>query len=379
MIEQAILPWEIGTEVSPKKGEHFIPFKVAHLVYPASLPINRQLPLLDQGEVDEEGASRLDRIRVVVDEKGFVHWRLGQHVGRGHAIWELRHNGGRLGAPSMDVPINQADRIFDRILGFTLDLDIQQGMQEEKTIAVPTLTFSAALVGLRAAAAQVEIPGEQARIRQYLSLVEGVVRGQTIPTTTPNLEVLTNNRLRPLLQQLSRRQVPLLKMARERLELYLTERDDPKAVDILLEVQDVFFERLKETSGITANIAKRQIAMRKFRSSQEDYITRVYRKTGNLIGDWEKEGWREDQTVERVRILINSKDVLDLDQLVVQPFKHRGFTIKRLLDLEGALTSGNLEMVSRSIQEAMIEMQAQERHTSDRRLGENRERRRVAS
>ena len=393
MTQQEIeLPWQVDSVVSPKAGEKFDPFKVTHLIYPTKdewdilvwNATNRrpsrtgQLPLSEQFDEQPEDTINLDFIRVVVDDKGNVHWRYGHNIRtEGKLVWDLRHHGGRSGVSSVDIPINQADRIFDRILGFVKDEKSSQTVEllptpeddGEDTIFVPRLTFSAALVGLRASSYAVQIPGEQARIRQYLSLVEDVVRGQTIPTTTPRLEVMINRRLDALRRQLAHKQAPSLQIARENLELFLNEKDSPNALEILVEVQHDFFDRLRSLSDITLRIAARQIAMRKFRVNQENLLSDLYSSITDLLGGWDNQNWTEERLIEMVRKLINSRQTVGLSEVVVQPFKDRAERVGRLLKLEDALTAGNFERVSRSLQEASLELHAAERHISARRHG----------
>lgn len=394
MQEHMPLPWEVDSVVSPKEGEKFEPFKVAHLVYPTKedwdiliwnatnrAPIQSgQLPLPEQFDEPTGITSIPDFIRVVVDENGNVHWRYGHIVRRGgELVREIRHNGGKSGTPTLDVPINQADRIFERILGFVKDEKSSQTGEllpvpeddGEDTIFVPRLTFSAALVGLRASSSVVQIPGEQARIRQYLSLVEDVVRGQKIPTTTPRLEVMINRRLDALKRQLAHRQAPPLQLARENLEIFLTERDSPNALDILVEVQHDFFDRLRSLSDMTRRIAERQIAMRKFRANQENHLSVLYSSTIDLLDGWENQHWTEEDLTDKVRRLINSRQAAGLSEVMVQPFKNRAERVSRLFKLEDALTAGNFERVSYSLQEASLQLHAAQRHTSARRHGES--------
>lgn len=395
MAQQEIeLPWQAGGVVSPKEGEKFEPFKVAHLIYPTQTEwdilvwnaINRkplqtgQLPLPEQFDEQTENAVNLDFIRVVVDEKGNVHWRYGHNIRtEGRLVWDLRHHGGRSGIPTLDVPINQADRIFDRILGFLKDERTPQKLEEEKasleddsetTLVTPALTFSAAIVGLRAASSVAEVPGEQARIRHYLALVEEVVKGQTIPTTTPRLEVMINRRLDALRRQLAHKQAPSLQLARENLEFFLSERDSPNALDILVEVQHDFFDRLRSLSNITLRIAARQIAMRKFRNNQEDLIGEVYLKVIDFIHDWNNIGWSEEQVKIRGRDLSHSRTATNLAQVVVQPYKARAERVMRLLRLDNTIESEDFLRLARTLQDAALELHAAERYTKRRKYGE---------
>lgn len=365
------LPWEEGSEVTPQQGEKFNAFRVARLVYPTpAVWQNLIRDRLPETVEDPEDLKKLDFIRVVVDENGFVHWRWRHRVKRGNEIVEeLRHQGGESGS-DLDLPIRQIDRILDSILGITEDPRTKQRLQDElpedetATLIIPKLSFRDALLGLQAGKenVNVHIPGRRDFVVDCINLVSDVLKGQTMPTQTQRLDVLSQ-RLERLQRVVSRKKTPPLELAASTLALYMTEKNSPNAIPLLLSLQDSFFDELRRTSSMTGFIVKRQVTLHRLRYQEEDRIGKFYEKIFSVIQSWQ-EALSEDEIKQGVRDLIHGEEASDLSAVITQPYRSWSAKARSMLDLEDALTVGDYELVSRRLNKASLELNAAERYTN---------------
>lgn len=361
------IPWGIGTQIRPSHGEEFEPFEVAAIIYPKPSDLLRSLSDYKMRSLlqDEEGGNA-DFVRVVLDQNGRVHTRYRHIVTRGgHTFYELRHHGGKLGAWGVQPVIDQCDRILDRILGFKFSPEVQQRLQvkgeEEENIIRPKITFSAALIGLRATVEQVTVPGEKALMGEYLDLTERAMRDITLPFPPQDNVVRRIKLLETMHRQLQRKKVPPMRVALENLKQFLTIHDDEMALDLLRKMEGNFYDRLEELSGVTAGVMRRRLALEDFRAGQERIVDHFYdrvMRTTSLLNS----GLTEQSLIRQVDRFSSDAQEIYLSRLILQPYKEKADKLlQQLRGLRQALAERSIERIARAFQQVTLDLEPLER------------------
>lgn len=363
------IPWGIGKEIRPQEEGKFNPFTPVRIIYPQPSILadllrspnqQRQYRFEEEGPDSEaervEPSPAKDFVRVVVDEKGHVHWRYNSYIKEGEKrVKRLRHFGGKVGSDDLQKPLDQIDRILDRIMGFEVKVDTR-----DRQIATPKLTFSTMSLGLTAAKEQVRIPGEIDWVAQCLELTNGVLREMA---EERDLETVrgSNKILVRLQDKLERRRVPSLELAAVNLEQFLESPDILEAVNAIIRTGGNFLTRSRELTYMTRGLMRRRMAVSGFLNREQIAITSAHEVLSNAIRDWE-----EGLESERLRVLIERLQrnaiVRDLGGVVTEPYKSRAQKVLKILDTGNALEVEDYEKIADRWRLAMEELQAGQRH-----------------
>lgn len=356
------IPWGIGKEVLPQAGEKFNPFIPVRIVYPQPSTLADLLrdPNQQRQYRFEEGIGEKDFVRVVIDNTGHTHWRYNSYIKEdGKRVKKLRHFGGIAGSSGLQTPLDQIDRILDRIMGFEVELDSQ-----DRQIATPRLTFSAMSLGFTLAKEQVRVPGEIDWVAQCLELTDGVLREMAGKRDWNKMR--GSSRFLELLQnRLRGRFVPSLELAAENLDqasVSAANVDVFEALNATIRTRGNFLDRSRELTYMTRGLIQRRTAVSGFLAKEQVIITNARQALGNVIRDWES-----GLGLEALRGLIarfqRNIMIRDLAEVVVEPYKSRAQKVLRILDTERLVEEvEDFETVAGRWRQAMQELQAGQRH-----------------
>ena len=286
-----------------------------------------------------------------VDERGniqtFLHrWRREKlSNGESRLVKVLIHQGGPQGFDSIEDPMRQYVRIIKRYIGIKVKLE------DGEDVLQPPLGLRDFAEELHRTEDSITIPGHKDWVRSLGSLIDQATRDITFSKDPTVL----NARLEPLQEmseRLNKSTNPYLKNAGSDLEEVIASDDRFRKLAALQRAGGSALDRMREIDQITISLMRRYRRLEVHRGNSETVVRRLALKVFRSSARWQ----HEEEQRQKIANSFSRDSLIELDQLITNPFKERAKRLRPLNYLNSTFETAGPGSVERVIEKAVYEL-----------------------